>query len=127
MIRGRMPGGNAERWHRLTSIFHRALARGPASRQFFLQETCKGDPSLRAEVEALIAAHNGAGSFGSISPTEAAPRTPPLEPGTRLGPYRIEWPIGSGGMGVIYKAWHSRLERTAALKVLHQGALLDAP
>jgi eukaryotic-like serine/threonine-protein kinase len=41
-----------------------------------------------------------------------------LAPGTRLGPYEIVAPIGAGGMGEVYKARDTRLERTVAVKVL---------
>ncbi len=41
-----------------------------------------------------------------------------LARGTRLGPYQIESPIGAGGMGEVYKATDTRLERTVAIKVL---------
>jgi Tol biopolymer transport system component/tRNA A-37 threonylcarbamoyl transferase component Bud32 len=46
----------------------------------------------------------------------------PFEPGTRLGPYEIIAPLGAGGMGEIYRARDTRLERTVAIKVL-TGAL----
>src|SRR5215470_11054643 len=42
----------------------------------------------------------------------------PLAPGTRLGPYEIVSPIGSGGMGEVYRARDSRLKRDVAVKVL---------
>ena len=47
-------------------------------------------------------------------------------PGTRLGPYEIVGPIGAGGMGEVYKARDTRLERTVAIKVL-PGALAGDP
>ncbi|HUI79364.1 MAG TPA: protein kinase [Bryobacteraceae bacterium] len=41
----------------------------------------------------------------------------PLAPGNRLGPYEIVAPIGAGGMGEVYKARDTRLDRTVAIKV----------
>ena len=43
-----------------------------------------------------------------------------LEPGTRLGPYQIVAPLGARGMGEVYRAQDTRLERTIAAKVLPQ-------
>ena len=42
----------------------------------------------------------------------------PLTPGTTLGPYEIQSPLGAGGMGEVYKARDTRLDRTVAIKVL---------
>src|SRR5215831_2143417 len=41
-----------------------------------------------------------------------------LAPATRLGPYEILQPIGAGGMGEVYRALDTRLERTVAIKIL---------
>src|SRR4029077_5665867 len=44
----------------------------------------------------------------------------PLAPGTKLGPYEIVSPLGAGGMGEVYRARDTRLERTVAIKILPQ-------
>ena len=41
-----------------------------------------------------------------------------LTPGTRLGPYEVLAPIGAGGMGEVYKARGTRLDRAVTIKVL---------
>ena len=42
----------------------------------------------------------------------------PLAPGTKLGPYEIVAPLGAGGMGEVYQARDSRLDRTVAVKLI---------
>src|SRR5262245_43202478 len=49
----------------------------------------------------------------------------PLKPGTRLGPYEVQAPLGAGGMGEVYKAKDTRLERIVAIKVLPSQVAAD--
>ena len=49
----------------------------------------------------------------------------PLVSGTSLGPYEIESPLGAGGMGEVYKATDTRLDRTVAIKVLPDHMAAD--
>src|SRR5262249_2121484 len=49
-----------------------------------------------------------------------------LEPNTQLGPYRLEQLVGAGGMGHVYRATDTRLNRTVAIKVLPEALAEDA-
>ena len=48
-----------------------------------------------------------------------------LLPGTTLGPYEIQAPLGAGGMGEVYAATDTRLDRTVAIKVLPEHVASD--
>ena len=49
----------------------------------------------------------------------------PISPGTRLGHYAVTTQIGQGGMGEVYKATDTRLDRTVAIKVLPEHVAAD--
>ncbi len=106
-----------ERWRRVTEIFHAALARTPAARAAFLDETCR-DVALRADVEALLAAHEHASLDERLVGVGPLPH---FDAGVSLGPYRIDALVGAGGMGEVYRATDLRLQRTIAIKVLQPG------
>jgi serine/threonine-protein kinase len=100
---------------RLLELCQEALAREGSERDAFLADACAGDRELRRAVEELLAGQVDTGGFlndPAWSPPERLPA------GARLGPYEIESFIGAGGMGVVYKARDTRLDRTVAIKVL---------
>jgi serine/threonine protein kinase/Tol biopolymer transport system component len=105
-----------ERWRQITDIFHATLARSEGERDAFLVSTCGADTGLRRHVESMIAAHHDAGSFGDAPIVSSGAAT--LRPGSSIGVYRIEQPIGAGGMGQVYRATDTRLGRTVAVKIL---------
>jgi eukaryotic-like serine/threonine-protein kinase len=74
-------------------------------------------------VEAMLAAHDAAGSFGDAAIAPAA--TKQLAPGTRLGVYRIETLVGAGGMGEVYRARDTKLQRDVAIKALPEAFARD--
>jgi serine/threonine protein kinase len=50
----------------------------------------------------------------------------PLSIGARLGPYEIQAPLGAGGMGEVYKARDTRLDRIVAIKILPEALAGDS-
>lgn len=67
-----------EQWHQITTVFQAAVARDPPSRRAFLDEACRADAVVRAEVDRLLVAHHKAGRFGE-DPLAAFPLSTPLD------------------------------------------------
>ena len=102
-------------------IYNAALEHRPERRAEFVRAECAGDDELRHEVESLLC-YDGA----SLSPMDGPPRVG-LPAGSRLGAYEILAPIGAGGMGEVYLAHDSRLDRRVAIKVLPEWLGGDSP
>ncbi|HQU91711.1 MAG TPA: protein kinase [Pyrinomonadaceae bacterium] len=110
-------------WRKVTDLFTAALEVRPEARSDFLADACDGDPELLTEVESLLRSHTDSADFLKDSAVmEVADRViadGTLEKGSSIaGQYEIESLIGSGGMGDVYLARDTRLNRKVAIKLL---------
>jgi Protein kinase domain len=116
----------SEQWRQVKEIFQAAVELPAAEREAYLAGACEGDPSLRTEIESLIAAHEEPGSFlGDPAFDLAAESAVDALLGKSLGRYRILSLLGRGGMGEVYRAKDTTLGRDVAIKVLPSGFSID--
>jgi eukaryotic-like serine/threonine-protein kinase len=108
-----------EAWPRLKEVFEGARSLALHARPEYLVAACDGDETLRLEVEMLLASHERAASFLEAPAVlfDDDTLTESLE-GRRLGSYQLSARIGAGGMGEVYRARDTKLNRDVAIKVL---------
>ena len=106
-------------WPRVKRALEGALARQGADREAYLSEACGTDAGLRARIDSLLAAEDHARTFLET------PAAVLLEPGIHedlsgrvIGCYQLQSRLGAGGMGEVYLAHDTKLDRRVALKVL---------
>lgn len=113
-----------ERWTKIREIFDGAIRREADGRERFVVEACGGDELLLEDVASLLASHDDAASFlespafGGTRSGEPVEEREALAEGTELGHYKILRQIGTGGMGEVYLADDTKLDRQVAIKVL---------
>mgnify|MGYP000098687984 CR=1 FL=1 len=116
-----------ERWQQIEKLYHLAREHGPG----VLAET---DPEIRREVERLLAQDSDGKLLDrqvvelleEFTEIDLDPSGPQRFAGQVISQYRIEEKIGTGGMGVVYKAVDTRLGRQVALKFLPPHLSHDA-
>ena len=118
-----------DNWPRVKDVFAGARALPADRRPAYLADACGGDDALREEVESLLASDQRANSFleapavvRSDAPRDQARS---VVEGQRLGVYQVQTLLGAGGMGEVYRARDTKLERDVAVKVLPHAFTSD--
>jgi len=112
-----------ERWQQIDRILAAALERQEGERSAYLDGACGGDEGLRRKVEALLAAHQETEDFLEEPAVEMVAEGFARDEahtlvGRQLGSYKILSFIAAGGMGEVFRARDTQLEREVAIKVL---------
>ena len=124
-----------ERWKQIDDVFDEAIDLPIDEREEFLSNKCEGDPKLKAHVLRLLKSEKDAESFMqkpviNLMAEAIADEQPTLLDsigfGKKIGNYRIEGTLGKGGMGEVFLAHDSKLNRKVALKVLPREFIADA-
>ena len=119
-----------ERWERIDEIAQAALEKSEEERAAFIAEACNSDDSVRREVESLLVYQQQASSFlESPAIDEAAQlfalsQSHSLE-GQTISHYRLDRLVAHGGMGAVYLAHDSSLDRRVAIKFLSGEQTVD--
>jgi serine/threonine protein kinase len=115
-----------ERWSQIEGVFLQAIDVSPDKRLKFLDEACRGDQSLRREVESLLACDTPDAPLMNATVPSVADITPDMA-GRRIGVYRLVRLLGQGGMGSVHLAVRddAQFQMEVAIKLLKRGMDTD--
>jgi len=122
-------------WKKVDALLDQALAQPPEKREAFVAEAAKDDATLRDEVLSLLKAEKQASGFMERSAMKVAAAALAQDSslttsfslmGKELANYQIEKLLGAGGMGEVYLARDSKLNRMVALKILPWHFVADS-
>ena len=109
-----------ERWRQIDALLGDALELESSRRDDFLDEACAGDEELRNRIDALLSAHAQAESFIEVPALALAAEAVADETrsmvGRQLNHYHVSALVGAGGMGAVWKARDTKLDRDVAIK-----------
>ncbi len=119
-----------ERWRQIEELYHAALEREPSERAAFVNDACAGNPELRKEIESLLVCDESAAHFIETPAFDATARAIAEDrvshmAGQQIGYYRLLTSLGAGGMGEVYLAEDTRLNRKVAIKFLLVNSTTD--
>ena len=118
-----------QRWTQIRKLFREALDLEPARWEAFLESRCP-DEEMRQKVLAMLAAYDEDDTFlerpaAEVGPAAQQRDTETMLVGTRIGPYEIRRSIARGGMGVVFEALDTKLDKVVALKMMSPALVQD--